>query len=171
MMALLKGDSAGSGGSTVGSAVATASGDIPLYAATFNKAASVPRGDLFVTVAITETRPEGAENRVAKQYYRFDIPLRQDGKPVRLTPNRLEIMGCSNFGDLTKNDLQIISENYRIIPFSLPRPYILLPSCVRNSTIKLTLSEMYEWPKAVCCGQAMEPVCMFRTCDEFLRFL
>ena len=161
MMALLKGDSVGSGGSTVGNAAATASGDIPLYASTFNKAASVPRGDLFVTVAVTETRPEGTESRVAKQYYRFDLPMRQDGKPVRLTPHRLEIMGCSNYADLSKADLQIISENYKIIPYSLPRPYILLPSCMRNSTVKLTVSEMYEWPKAVCCGQSMEPVCIY----------
>lgn len=133
------------------------SSEVPAYSTTFNKAAIVSRNDLFLTVCIAESRPDG-DMRQGKQYYRFDLPIRQSGKAVKLTPRRLEMLGCSNMKSMSKHDLDMIQENYKIIPYSLVRPYILLPSCARNSTVKITLSEVGEWPKSVCLGQAAEVI-------------
>jgi hypothetical protein len=119
-------------------------------------AAKRPKGELFLTVSIHEA----AEGGYGKQEFRIDIPLTPDNDPSRIYMRR----GRAGSPQLQKNGaheslspelITGIAEGYRVRNYSVygNKNYILIPWVTAEVTLRLTFSEVTDWPKAVVKGQ------------------
>jgi hypothetical protein len=68
---------------------------------------------------------------------------------------------CSNGtggsgADIDPNSFQSISSNLRLAVFNVANPYILIPACSTCIQVKLTISQVSVWPKAVVLGQTVQ---------------
>ncbi len=50
-------------------------------------------------------------------------------------------------------DCELIDKNFVLKRFSISNPYVLLPACKSDVQIRLSISEVTDWPKAVLVGQ------------------
>lgn len=119
--------------------------------------AKKPKGELFITVSIHHVQ----DNLVGKQEYRIDIPLVPDNPH----PNRIYMRaGRAGSPQLQKNGaheslspevINAIADGYRVRNFGVNnnRQYILIPWSTAEVVMRITVSEVTDWPKAQVRGQ------------------
>ena len=119
--------------------------------------AKKPKGELFITVSIHQLQ----DDLVGKQEYRIDIPLVPDSPH----PSRIYMRaGRAGSPQLQKNGaheslspeaINAISDGYRVRDFSVSnnRQYILIPWSTAEVVMRITVSEVTDWPKAIVKGQ------------------
>jgi hypothetical protein len=120
------------------------------------------KGTIFLTVSLHQTR-EGETS--GKQEYRLDVPL----EPETDTPTRIFVRKPRRGEQMTSPQIhkhgahesvdskttQKIAAGFRMSKFysATNRNYILSPACIAEITMRLTLSSVTDWPKAVVLGQ------------------
>jgi hypothetical protein len=91
--------------------------------------------------------PRETEEKVLEQVCRYDFPLKMQVKPENLDHQKLAAMGYSSkeVGSISEK----VMRHYKVATFNISKsPYILIPCCGSNVEIRMTISEVTEWPKA-----------------------
>lgn len=105
----------------------------------------------------------------ALQTYRYDLLMKHSGVSTKLKPSLLHKLG---FGKTSPNSvthsvlnghsteldnvtLEKLCRFYSLDTYTTAKPYILVPYSHASVTIKFTLSEVTDWPKAVVIGQSV----------------
>ncbi|RYG69176.1 hypothetical protein EON64_03355 [archaeon] len=124
------------------------------YAKSYRNIQVLPKGTLFVTVSVheylREGNGEGGAYRRPVQLCRYDLLLKEEIKVQRLRPIHLQKLGYKH---LSGPELERACRQYSMLSFSLAKPYLLIPYSRANAELKLTLSEVQDWPKAEVKGQ------------------
>jgi hypothetical protein len=92
----------------------------------------------------------------SRQLFRVDLPLTYS-RLEKITASHLEEYGYPNIDPTV---MQAINQHLRFAIFNLPEcnNYILIPACPTSVQIKLTISQVSTWPKAVVIGQTVRDV-------------
>jgi hypothetical protein len=132
--------------------------DNPQYAKPL-RGQSVPKGTLMLTISVHEYVPDrkapivalgsSADNHVNPsdlyQLYRYDLILKEVSKSNDISYSSLEKRG---FANIDREIVDKLAQQYHMITYSTQRPYVLIPFSTANIEIRMTISEVREFPKA-----------------------
>jgi len=122
-----------------------------------------PKGTLFLTVSLH--RNPGPDSS-GKQEYRIDIPLEKEEEvPTRIfvrKPRRGEeatspvIHKHGAHESITGTDTQLLASNFRMNKYYMAANqfYVLSPACIAEISMRMTLSQVLDWPRAEVLGQS-----------------
>ena len=123
-----------------------------------------PKGEMMMSVSIHQVLEDGLD--VGRQEYRIDIPLVADGPANRIIARRGKGGGSAQLHksgaheDLDNDEVKELARDYRVRTYRVAqnRPYILIPFITAETLLRITLSEVTDWPKARVCGQIETPI-------------
>lgn len=90
------------------------------------------------------------------QTYRYDLLLKSTGQGLKCRPSFLQKLGFNNTTNefLEPSVMEKLCKYYLLDTYTTSKPYLLIPYSHANVTIKFTLSEVLDWPKAQVLGQS-----------------
>ena len=117
-----------------------------------------PKGTLFLTISLHQILEHGFNG---KQEYRIDIPLEQEDQPSKIyvRKGRAGSPQIQKFGAHQSMDPDLFSQiekEYKMTKYfpANNRSYVLVPACTAEINIRMTISEVQDWPKAIVRGQS-----------------
>jgi len=138
------------------------------------------RGSLFLTVTVHEVPSYGSgkegvgalptqnqlrskPDRSYDQLFRMDFPLKMMSPPTSVKPQQLAKLGfdCNPDPSAANNtsDVNRIAKQFQLATFNISKsPYILVPFVGSNIELRMTISEITDYPNAVLMGQLCFPV-------------
>eukprot|EP01038_Epipyxis_sp_PR26KG_P006714 gene6714-9207_t len=133
----------------------------PVTFAKTYKSLQIPhKGSLFLTVSVHEKidldlfPDQFRKNNL--QVIRFDLPLK-----LVHSVSKLKISILKNqlgYSSLDTHEFEKLAKHYTMASYSTAKPYLLIPYTIAHSEVRLTLSEVYEWPKCTIIGQFSYPL-------------
>jgi hypothetical protein len=87
------------------------------------------------------------------QTYRYDLLLKHNSATTKLKPGLLSKMG-HNSSEFDSYALEKLCKIYNLDSYIAAKSLLLIPYSHANVTIKFTLSEVSDWPKATVIGQS-----------------
>ncbi len=126
----------------------------PSYARSFKGERAVAKGSLFITITCVEIPTtesiEAGGSRHSNQFARFDVPLKL------ISTSKLKASNFAKMGVPTIESalLEKLNQFYNVATFSCaPKPFVMIPYSKSNVEVRMTLSEVSEWPKSYVIGQ------------------
>ena len=153
----------------------------PAFAKPFKGGHNLPKGSLFLTVTVHEYEDQPIDKVSALghvdlnntdgiapiQMFRYDFQLKETGRVIDIKPS---IMNKLGYEDLPSGTIEKLAKQYQIVAFNTSKPYILIPFTRANVEVRLTLSEVKDWPKSVVLGQSRFNVCYHLTRKKVASF-
>ena len=131
----------------------------PIYSYSFKGERAITKGSIFLTITCVETPSfetiEAGGSRLTHQFSRCDIPLKFVNKS-KLKPQNMAKMGWTDPDNSALLDK--LNQHYHVEKYCAPKPYVLIPYSKSNVEVRMTLSEVQDWPKAFVIGQITQPL-------------
>jgi hypothetical protein len=128
------------------------------YAKSVSGGQNVSRGSYFLTVTLCH--PDDGNQPHHPQYLRYDLQLKETGVVKDLTTRKLAAMGY-NLKHHSGAEWKQILDRHQIVHLSVVNPYLLIPFTSAMVELRLTVSQVKDWPKSVVCGQAVHSLRSF----------
>lgn len=141
------------------------------YAKSYRNIQVLAKGTVFLTLSIHEHMLD-SNNPEATHYYRrpmqlcrYDLLLKED-KVVRLKPSMLLKFG---YRDLSPELIERVCREHSVASYKPLKPFLMIPYSRANAEVRITISEVTDWPKALVLGQTAYNIKYFVTRHRVMR--